>query len=29
MECPECGLEGHDASSHDLFGITGRDEETR
>lgn len=29
MECPECGIEGHDADFHDLFGITGRDEETR
>lgn len=29
MECPECGLEGHDADAHDLHGITGRDEETR
>lgn len=29
MECPECGIEGHDVSAHDLFNITGRDEEDR
>lgn len=25
MECPECGIEGHDRSTHDLRDITGID----
>lgn len=29
MECTECGIEGHTADAHDLFDITGRDEEIR
>ena len=29
MECPECGIPGHDADVHDLRNITGRDEDTR
>lgn len=25
MKCPECGIEGHDRSAHDLRDITGID----
>lgn len=29
MECPECGIPGHDADVHDLHNITGREEDAR